>query len=125
MFGLLGIVWAIAFYWWFRDEPAEHHAVNAAERRMIEHGAAAAAELRASADSLAKHSEEQEHLAAGDCADVFLGDLLHGDQLVSELSAKRASVSSQQAAWLASLVLAGAAVGCLASGYCHRLTSAR
>src|SRR6476660_9150748 len=37
-FGLLGLIWAIAWYVWFRDEPAEHPAVNAAERALIEGG---------------------------------------------------------------------------------------
>lgn len=34
-FGTLGVFWAIAFYLWFRDDPAQHKAVNAAERRLI------------------------------------------------------------------------------------------
>jgi sugar phosphate permease len=37
-FGLLGLVWAVVWYVWFRDEPAEHPAVNAAERELIEGG---------------------------------------------------------------------------------------
>lgn len=35
IFGAVGIVWAIAFYWWFRDDPAEHRSTNAAERNRI------------------------------------------------------------------------------------------
>ena len=31
LFGVLGVVWALAFYWWFRDNPAEHASVNQAE----------------------------------------------------------------------------------------------
>jgi len=38
LFGLLGVFWAAAFYWWFRDDPAEHPAVNDAERRLIAAG---------------------------------------------------------------------------------------
>jgi MFS family permease len=34
-FGCLGVVWAVVFYWWFRDDPADHPAVNDAERRLI------------------------------------------------------------------------------------------
>ena len=37
-FGLLGLVWAFLWHRWFRDEPAEHPAVNAAERALIEGG---------------------------------------------------------------------------------------
>ena len=35
LFGLLGIVWAVAFSRWFRDRPSEHPAVNAAELAHI------------------------------------------------------------------------------------------
>jgi MFS family permease len=38
IFGLLGIVWAVAFYRWYRDDPAEHPALNDAERRLIAAG---------------------------------------------------------------------------------------
>ena len=34
--GLLGAIWAAIWYCWFRDEPAEHPGVNAAERTLIE-----------------------------------------------------------------------------------------
>jgi MFS family permease len=34
-FGALGVVWTAVFYWWFRDDPAEHPSVNAAERELI------------------------------------------------------------------------------------------
>jgi MFS family permease len=37
-FGLMGLVWAFAWHRWFRDEPADHPAVNAAERALIEAG---------------------------------------------------------------------------------------
>lgn len=35
LFGLLGVVWAVAFGLWFRDNPREHPAVNAAEAAML------------------------------------------------------------------------------------------
>jgi MFS family permease len=35
IFGLIGLTWAISFYLWFRDDPANHRAVNAAERKLI------------------------------------------------------------------------------------------
>jgi ACS family glucarate transporter-like MFS transporter len=37
-FGLLGFVWAAVWYWWFRDEPAQHKDVNAAELALIQEG---------------------------------------------------------------------------------------
>lgn len=38
IFGSVGFIWAVAWYRWFRDEPAEHRDVNEAERRHIELG---------------------------------------------------------------------------------------
>lgn len=34
-FGLIGMVWAAAFFRWFRDEPREHPSMNAAERLIV------------------------------------------------------------------------------------------
>lgn len=39
-FGLTGFVWATAWYLWFRDDPAEHPSVNAAELAKIREGRA-------------------------------------------------------------------------------------
>lgn len=36
LFGLVGLVWAGAFYWWFRDEPRDHKSVTEEERDLIE-----------------------------------------------------------------------------------------
>jgi len=36
--GLLGVIWCLAFYPWFRDEPAQKDTVNPAELRHIEAG---------------------------------------------------------------------------------------
>jgi MFS family permease len=35
LFGLVGIVWAVLFYRWFRDNPHEHPSVNAAEKKLL------------------------------------------------------------------------------------------
>ena len=35
LFGLLGLPAAAAWYFWYRDQPGEHRAVNAAEREII------------------------------------------------------------------------------------------
>ncbi len=35
IFGLLGIIWALLFYFWFRDDPKDHPSVNAAELAHI------------------------------------------------------------------------------------------
>jgi ACS family glucarate transporter-like MFS transporter len=41
LFGSIGFVWAWAWCQWFRDSPAEHRGVGAAERELIESGLAA------------------------------------------------------------------------------------
>jgi ACS family glucarate transporter-like MFS transporter len=38
VFALIGVGWALAFYLWFRDDPAEHPQANDAERRLIAAG---------------------------------------------------------------------------------------
>jgi MFS transporter, ACS family, glucarate transporter len=35
-FAALGLVWCAVFFAWFKDDPAKHDAVNAAEREMLE-----------------------------------------------------------------------------------------
>jgi MFS family permease len=35
IFGSVGVVWAAAWFFWFRDEPSEHRGVNAAELALI------------------------------------------------------------------------------------------
>jgi ACS family glucarate transporter-like MFS transporter len=39
IFGALGVVWAIGFWFWFRDDPAAHGSVNEAEVAIIHEGA--------------------------------------------------------------------------------------
>ncbi len=36
VFGSFGLVWAAAWYWYYRDTPTEHPSVNAAERALIQ-----------------------------------------------------------------------------------------
>jgi len=35
LFALLGVVWAVAFFRWYRDDPRDHPAVNDAERALL------------------------------------------------------------------------------------------
>jgi len=39
VFGLVGVIWAVGFWIWFRDEPARHPRVNATELATIRAGA--------------------------------------------------------------------------------------
>ncbi len=35
VFGVIGVIWAVLFYRWFRDEPAKHPSVNEAELALL------------------------------------------------------------------------------------------
>lgn len=35
IFGMVGCVWAVAWFWWFRDDPRDHKRVNAAELELV------------------------------------------------------------------------------------------
>ena len=39
VFGLIGVAWALGFWWWFRDDPAQHPSVNDLELAEIRDGA--------------------------------------------------------------------------------------
>ena len=39
IFGCLGVIWAAAFYGWFRDNPMDHPGLNTAERELLAKGA--------------------------------------------------------------------------------------
>jgi len=39
IFGCLGVIWAVAFYGWFRDNPMDNPRLNAAERELLAKGA--------------------------------------------------------------------------------------
>jgi MFS transporter, ACS family, glucarate transporter len=36
LFGLVGLFWAVAWFWWFRDAPSQHPQINRAELMYIE-----------------------------------------------------------------------------------------
>jgi len=42
VFGSLGVIWAVAFWLWFRDDPAQNPNLNAAERELLRHEAGTA-----------------------------------------------------------------------------------
>lgn len=35
LFGIIGVVWAVIFYFWYRDDPRQHRGVNAAEAALL------------------------------------------------------------------------------------------
>lgn len=117
-FGALGVAWAVGFWLWFRDDPAKHPGVNAAELARIRAGGAGRRE-------------------EADPGPVPWGAILTNRgilvlSLVMILGAfytyffyswfptylrDARGVENQEAGWLSSLVLAGSAVGMLVGGW--------
>lgn len=115
VFGAVGVVWAIGFWWWFRDDPAEHPGVNAAE---LDHIRAGTGDPRPPADPIPWRA------VAGSPGIWLLGSAmicsafnsyLYYSWFPKYLMSGR-GVPNVEAGWLASLVLAGSATGVLAGG---------
>ena len=47
-FGLLGLIWAGVWFWYYRDSPADHNRINATEREMIQSALGSAPVVRRS-----------------------------------------------------------------------------
>jgi MFS family permease len=116
LFGLLGVVWAAAFYAWFRDDPAEHPAVNEAERRLIEAGRPVEA---------GEHPPVPWRRVLGSANVWLLGGVIACSAFTSYMYyfwyptylEQGRGVGPIESGWLAGLVLAGGAVGCTLGGY--------
>jgi ACS family glucarate transporter-like MFS transporter len=133
VFGLAGVAWAISFYLWFRDNPAEHSGTNLAERRLITAGRKPTESLHIQEDTLAADlvGDEQAHgpipwRDVFKCANIWL---LGGAMMTMSaiyymliswypkyLQAARGA-TPDQSSWLASLVLGMGAIGCLFGGW--------
>lgn len=79
VFGALGLVWAAVWLWYYRDSPAEHAGVNAAELRLIEesmcgrpHAATASVPWRRILHSRQVWMLSLMYLCYGYCIDVYL-----------------------------------------------------
>jgi MFS family permease len=118
VFSAIGIVWAVAFYRWFRDDPAQHPGVNEPERQLIAAGAPA--------DAHGEHHAPIPWRAIGASANVWLlgvvqtcsaaASYMYMMWYPSYLQQAR-EVTASDASWMSSLVLLGGAVGVLASGF--------
>jgi ACS family glucarate transporter-like MFS transporter len=120
LFASLGLVWAAAFYFWFRDDPADHPDVNEAERRLI---AAKGAPV-----PLAEHHPPVPWSRVLASANIWLmGGVITCGAFVSYLYffwyptylEKGRGVGRIPSGWLSSLVLTGGAIGCILGGYLH------
>jgi ACS family glucarate transporter-like MFS transporter len=123
VFGLVGLAWAIAFYAWFRDDPAVHPAVNSAERQIILGGRLARTEGHG--EDLTAHGPIPWDLVWRNANVWLLGGAMMTMSAVyymliswypKYLQAAR-GVSPSDSKWLASMVLGAGAFGCLFGGW--------
>jgi sugar phosphate permease len=115
VFGLVGVVWAAAFYLWFRDDPAEHKGTNAAERLLIS----------SPGKDLRSHEPIPWHLVLGNANVWLLGGTMITMSAIyfmmmywypTYLQEAR-GVSPGSSSWLTTMVLGTGAVGCLLGGW--------
>jgi len=114
-FGSVGVLWAVGFWSWFRDDPAEHARANAAEVAVI----------RAGAGEPPRHAGPIPWAAVIRNPGIWLLGLalvcssfnsyLYYSWFSTYLQDGR-RLENVDAGWLSSLVLAGSAAGVLAGG---------
>jgi sugar phosphate permease len=110
-------VWAAFFLWWFRDDPAQHPAVNEAERRLIAEGRPPGAHDEGHPPipwSYVLRNRSVWSLGIVQTCGAF-GAYVYYSWFTAYLEKAR-GIEPVTAGWLTSLVLTGGAVGCLAGG---------
>lgn len=120
LFGAVGVVWAAAFYWWYRDDPAEHPSVNEPERQLIRAGNHAS-----QPDGDPPHSGIPWRLVLTSPNVWLMGSLMNCGASVFYLLISwyptylqhGRGVEEGRSGTLGSLVLAGGALGCIAGGW--------
>jgi sugar phosphate permease len=127
VFGSFGVVWALAFYWWFRDTPAEHPSTNDAERAVIgPPGNATAARHEPIPWGYMLTNRNILLLSAVITCSAFLTYLFF--TWYSDYLQTVRQVEAGEAGWLSSLVLTGSMLGVLLGGVladCLRTPAAR
>jgi ACS family glucarate transporter-like MFS transporter len=118
LFGGLGVIWATTFYYWFRDDPAEHPAVNQAERQLIAAGDVSGPGGQA-------HPRVPWGLVLTSANVWLLGGVITCSAFVSYIYytwyptylEKGRAVDPLLSGWLSGMVLAGGALGCTLGGF--------
>src|SRR5262249_3036648 len=113
VFGLVGIVWAVAFAIWFRDSPADHPAVNDAERGLIGADPAAQVHLAVPWGRVLRHPSIWLLGAAVSC-NAFVTYVYFS--WYPKYLQKGRNVADIESGWLAALVLCGGFVGMVGGG---------
>jgi sugar phosphate permease len=118
LLGVPGLLWALFFYWWFRDDPATHSAVNERERQYIKAGAAqpALAQQHPPVPWGQVLTSANIWLLGGVISCGAFTTYMFFSWYPTYLKEARA-VSPSDSGWLASMVLAGGALGSTVGGY--------
>lgn len=114
-FGMIGVVWAGGFWWWFRDDPAEHPAVNATEAEIIASGTGARQAHAGAIPWRAVLRNPAMWLLSASIVCSSFNSYLYMSWFPTYLMDAH-GLTNLQAGRLGSLVLAGAAVGVLSGG---------
>ena len=118
LLGVPGLLWAAFFYWWFRDNPADHAQTNELERDYIRAGADAVepAHLHPPIPWRRVFASANIWLLGSVISCCCFTTYLFFSWYPTYLKEGR-RVSPSESGWLAGLVLAGGAVGSTAGGY--------
>jgi MFS family permease len=115
VFGMLGVVWAVLFYLWFRDKPRDHASVNAAELELLKDNEAnIAGHAKVPWGKLV--SSPTVWLLWGQYFCISYGWYFYITWLPTYLQEAR-GVTLQKSAFLAGLPLALGGFGCLLAGF--------
>jgi ACS family glucarate transporter-like MFS transporter len=122
VFGGVGVGWAVGFWLWFRDDPADHPGVNVAELELIRAGTAAPEPTREPVPWRAVLTNPGVWLLGLCTTCAAFNTYFYFSWFPTYLMDAR-GVSNTAAGWLSSLALAGSAVGVFAGGFAaDRLT---
>jgi len=117
IFSLPGFIWAVTFYWWFRDDPMTHPSVNSGERAVIAAGTVI--------HDQATHppipwrivfTTPQIWLMGGILMCSAFNSYLYFSWYPTYLEEGR-GVKSIESGYLSSIVLTGGAIGCICGGF--------
>lgn len=117
IFGSVGVIWAVAFYFWFRDRPADHPQVNEAELALIAAG-------RETMPETTGHDAIPWKLVMSSANVWLLGTIMTCASFASYMYMnwfprylqKGWGVDPIDAGWLSTMVLSGGAIGSMLGG---------
>lgn len=116
VFGSIGIVWAIGFWWWFHDDPASHPGVNRSELETIRNGGTLSANEQNPIPWRAALTNRGIFALAGIMICGAFYTYFFYSWFPKYLSSAR-GLENRTVGWLTSFVLAGSALGVLFGGW--------